>query len=473
MSNVLKVTTPSLGYENSVKNNPLTTNDKQIQHPIDPSKVVRADGRTDTGQNQDLQLLLNRQSNFGSFIQNLNGVPQMTELFTTLLFQRMGSLVESGIGPDFAQEVSKFLEMIKMSEGDLVRFLKGQADTSVRYKGAFFTLLRQVMGETKSVELKANVLDFLKRYNDMSSGPHLLQNINMDLKEIAKRMYPAYREVLDQMMQRLDLQSLPGNIKENAGLLKEEIIPFLSQYITKTHDMGKIRSFISLLTFNTARYENGDQDRLMQSLQKLTAFPLFKQRFNGITQENLLAILQNTDFEKASKNDGGWAERFIDILRMGVSGAAGMENKQVFSNLMSAILMNESVYMPLVHLMLPVELNGHMIFSEFWIDPDDDSGTASGDSRKQAKLLIKFDIQNLGFFDMVLWYGQDKLDLKLFYPDSLSVKEGEIRAGLMNIVRNNGLEVQSLSLHNAAEPITLSEVFPKIFERNNLVNVTI
>ena len=33
------------------------------------------------------------------------------------------------------------------------------------------------MKEAGSVELKAGILDFLKKYNDMSSGKHIMTNI--------------------------------------------------------------------------------------------------------------------------------------------------------------------------------------------------------------------------------------------------------------------------------------------------------
>ena len=55
---------------------------------------------------------------------------------------------------------------------------------SNKMKGSLFELLRGVMKEAGSVELKAGILDFLKKYNDMSSGKHIMTNIKGELKEI-------------------------------------------------------------------------------------------------------------------------------------------------------------------------------------------------------------------------------------------------------------------------------------------------
>ena len=82
-------------------------------------------------------------------------------------------------------------------------------------------------------------------------------------------------------------------------------------------------------------------------------------------------MLQNTEFEKASlKNDA--MNQLAEIIKRGAAGEAGIENKMVFKELMRAVLLNESVYMPILHLTLPLNVNGKLMFSELWLDPDDD-----------------------------------------------------------------------------------------------------
>lgn len=471
MPNILRVTTPPTGMDNNVKNNPLTTNEKQIQNPVDPAKVVRPDGRSDAGDSQQTKLSLNAQSNFGNFIQQIGDAPQLTELFSTLFLQGMGNMVEAGIGPDFAEEISKFMEMIKMSDPELVNFLKNQTSGAVRYTGTFYNMLRQVMNETQSVELKAGILDFLKQVNDMSSGPHLLENIRGGLDTISKYMLRSDRQAVQQMMNQLDMKALPGDTKQNAAFLKNEVLPMLGEYIAKTRDFGVVRDLIGVLTFNVARYENGNVDKLIDNFAKLLNFQGFRAKFQAIQPEDLPQILQHTSYEKATK-ENTWAEKFLNIVETGVKGEAGLENKQVFQNLMNAVLLNESVYMPVMHLMLPLQLNGQMMFSEMWIDPDDESGVADGEGRR-TKLLIKFDIKDLGFFDMILLYGKEKMDMYLSYPEILADKEKEIHDALESIMAQNGIAFHSLILEKAAEPVSLSQVFPKIFERKNTVNVTI
>lgn len=473
MPNILRVTTPPAGLDNNVKNNPLTTNEKQIQNPVDPGKIVRPDGRGDAGDSQQTKLGLNAQSNFGNFIQQINEAPQLTQLFSTLFLQGMGNMVEAGIGPDLAEEIAKFMEMVKMNDAQLLEHLKDQASGAVRYTGTFYDMLRQVMNETQSVELKAGILDFLKQINDMSSGPHLLENIWGNLDTISKYMMRSDREMVRQLMEQLDMKALPGDTKQNAAFLKKEAIPMLAEYIAKTRDFGTIRDLIGVLTSNTARYENGNMDKLIDSFARLMDFQGFRAKFHGIDPKTLPQILQHADHEKAAK-ESAWTERFLHMVESGIKGEAGLENKQVFQNLMNAVLLNESVYMPVLHLMLPIELNGQTMFSEMWIDPDDESGAADGEGRR-TKLLLKFDIKDLGFFDVVILYGNERMDMDMYlsYPEILEDKEKEIHSALESIMANNGISFRSLVLEKASEPVAISQVFPKIFERKNSINVTI
>ena len=128
--------------------------------------------------------------------------------------------------------------------------------------------------------------------------------------------------------------------------------------------------------------------------------------------------------------------------------------------------------MPLMHVMIPVMLNGVPLFSEIWVDPNEESGNPESEERG-VKLMIKFDMKDVGFFDMMMYYEKGKMDLLLRYPESLSAHEGEIREGIAKILRNNHLEVEYLAVEQGKESIPVSVAFPKIFERRNTVNVTI
>lgn len=472
MSNILKVTTPVTGYDNTLsKQTPSQkAEDLSVKNPIVPDKVVRPDGRSQTGQEQGVRQGISYESNFGNFVQTLQNIPKLREIMSKMLFSGMGNLVEAGISKGTAAEIEALLHMLSMSPDKLKEFLKSQMNGANRLQGPLFDMLRQVMGEANTVELKQSILDFLKKYNDMSSGKHLLENIKGELKEMEGYMFRSDREALQSLSSKLLEYSMENN-RANAQLLKEQIIPFLGRYVSETRDLGTIRDLISLLTLNTSRYENGNVDSVAQAFQRLMEFPAFQKRFAGMNADEFRNMLMNVDFDRAA-GKAEWADSLLSIIRSGVRGEAGIENREAFMNIMNGLLINESVYMPVLHVMLPLILNGVPVFSEMWVDPDEESGN-EGSSERGVKLLLKFDMKDVGFFDMIMYYENGKMDMMLRYPESLSQHEAEIRKGIAGIMEKNEVELEYLAVEQGKEPIPVSAAFPKIFERRNAVNVTI
>lgn len=147
-------------------------------------------------------------------------------------------------------------------------------------------MMRQMMQEASTVELKAGILDFLKKYNDMSSSEHLLSNIEGELKEMEGYLFQGDRNSLRALAARLQPGALRNNDR-NVALLKNEIIPFLGKYVAETKNMGTLRDLVALLAFNTSRYENASMDGLTQAFQRLMNFPAFQKRFEGMNAKKL------------------------------------------------------------------------------------------------------------------------------------------------------------------------------------------
>ncbi|MFR2837359.1 MAG: hypothetical protein ACLTCI_13075, partial [[Clostridium] nexile] len=168
-----------------------------------------------------------------------------------------------------------------------------------------------------------------------------------------------------------------------------------------------------------------------------------------------------------------WSDKFLEIMRAGVRGEAGTQVRETFLNLLNSTLVNESVYMPLLHLAIPLIIEGVPIFSEMWIDPDEESDEENAAGGKGVKILLKFDMKEVGFFDILMYYQNNKMSMVMHYPDTLPVKGEEIRKGISGILKKNGMEVEYLAVEEGKESIPVSKAFPKIYERRNSVNVTI
>ena len=183
MANILQVTTPNLNENRNLLNpqDPKYNAANQTVHnPVDPTRVVRADGRDgeQTGNNQDaLFSAINYESNYGAFIKGLGESGDLSSVMERLLFSDMAGLQEAG-KTEVGALVEKLLLSIRMdSPQELVEFMQGQREVQARFTGDFFNSLRAILSQNPSESLKEAALYFLKGYNDYSSGAHLLQQM--------------------------------------------------------------------------------------------------------------------------------------------------------------------------------------------------------------------------------------------------------------------------------------------------------
>ena len=468
----MKVTTPTTGLDTMPNQRQTAINDTTtIQNPIDLNKVTRGDGKNNTDQNG---LSMNFDSNFNAFIELMRNTPDITEIFAEI-FYKMGA----GDIPQtkFTAELSNFLKGFQMSGEDLLMFVKNQAENATKFHGAFFQDLLKVLEKTKSSDLKRELGNFLKSYNDVASSGHILKNNISLLKNMVRYMPAAYRQGVEEFIGRLEefagrgengpQQDIGAN-PQVTEMFKNEIIPFLSKYIKQTNHMGQVRDYITMFVLNVARYENGSEEKLEASLKNLLEFNDFRKQLpdTGLSDVKRMII----EDRQASRSE--FSAQFTSMIQKGLEGAGGFETKTAFEAVLRSVLLNQSVYMPLMHFMVPAQLNGRKMFSEIWIDKDS-QGSSSGNGGQGRSLLIKFDIEDVGFFDLILTYQNDSVDLKLYYPEELNKKEKNIRKDIGGIMEKNGLNLKSIQVSAAARPKKLEEVFPKLYERINTVNVKV
>jgi hypothetical protein len=473
MADILKVTTPLSGHDNStIKNRPQAGQGPQIQNPVDPTKVTRGDNRSDSGGNEEQQMAFQYESNFGTFLNTIRRSPDLAKLVTDIFYQGEEILSGGVMSEKAAEKIAAFLKAAQMQEEEILPFMKEQAEASVRFNGGIFDQLRSVMAQTNSVDLKAEVLDFIRKFNNMSSGKHILHDIFNTISDIKAYAFKETREQIDALLQELDLSVQEGQTDHNSALLKGKILPFFGRYISSTHDIGTIRNKISLLTVLISKYENGSREEVLQSFSRLTGYQGFRKFFGTMTANEFAQVLNQVDMEQAAgKNE--WSDKFVEFLQTGIDGGTGLENKQMFMGMLQSLVLNESVYMPLLHFAFPMTVGGRKMFSEMWIDPDEEGGSTQAGLKRVSRIFIKFDIRELGKFKLILLYGENAANLQLYYPENLQKAEGNIQKGIRKILEQHQLRADNIYLQAGGGPSSPLEVFPKIQERKNSVDVRI
>ena len=475
MPDLLGVTNAVPGNDANLinRNMPQVPNDPRIQNAPDLNRVVRSDNRTEQQNAGETGSQAARyDSNFISFLQRMNETPGLAQTLTEILRFYQGTVVSSGMEKGIALEMSELLEMLKMDEGEFASFFRSQMQLGNRFSGPLFTILREAYSNSSSEVMKGNILQFLKRYSDYSSSDHVQGNLLRTLTRLTRSIPASYGNQLLNMVSELQEKMGAGDRPGALKLLQGSIMPFLAGYTSRTNDMGLSRSLISLLALDVARYESGSKEGMMQAFRQLGSSTVLREKLGGLMEGDLLRLLARSEFSQAAEKDQ-FADKLAQTAQRALRGGAGMEALDAFRNIVSAFLLNESVYMPLTHLALPLEWNGRMMFSELWVDPDAEDNLKRGNGGRDnvIRFLFKIDIQDLGFFDIVLTCQRENVDLQIFGPPAVSDFSGLVQGEMSRILSDNGLKPNTVQVQPMAKPLEISTVFPKIFEGENSINV--
>ena len=470
MPDLLGATNPVPSYEAPpVRVTVPAPTDTSVQNIVDTERATRAD-RRDQQDTRDSTTSARYESNFMTFFQRLRDARQLPDAVMRIL-QWGGAEVSSGIRAGFAQELSELMRFLQMDENALLEFLKNQMESGSRFSGALFQLLRDAYGGSGSELSQADILQFLKRYSDFSSTEHLEGKILRSVEDMTESLPSPWSGQVADILAKLQNGAAAGDRQGNLDILQGELFPLVARYVSQTHDHGRARGLLAMLTLDVARYANGDEAALAASFRHLAASGSLPENLGKLSDEEILRLLKNTAFTRAAENNR-FADQLAQLTDHALQGQGGASAQEAFHNILSALLLNESVYMPLNHAMVPMDWHGKKAFSELWLDPDAD-GTGGAAGGRAARLLIKLDIQDLGAFDLLFNTRGTRVALQVGCPTAVAEHAQGVAETMATILARNGLQVETVRVQEMQRPITVSEAFPKVFRQMGGVNVRV
>lgn len=465
MPEILRPTNPVPGYDNVSGRQPINPQDPNtnIRNIVDPNRVTRGDQRSDQQQAGDASVShrVRYESNFLTFLQRMANSPDSASAMLRLL-QGQGLQVSSGITAGLAQELQAFLEMLKMDEAQLAKFLQNQMQSGQRFGGALFAALRNAFNTSQSEMFRTEILQFLRQYSDWSSTNHLESRMLRTLYDMTRSLPSHWANQLTDMAAQLENGIAAHDRKGNLDLLRGQVFPLISDYVRRTHDHGMARGLLSMLTLDIVRYENGSENSLIQAFRHLGNYNIFKSDLSSLSDADILRLLSDTEFSKASRSDN-FTQRFIELAQRSLQGEGGTAAQDIFRSLMSSILINESVYMPLQHMLLPFQWEDKAVFSEMWVDPDAEH--SGGREAPAPRILIKMDIEGVGPFDLVIDSAAGgRTSLMVSCPQQVAAFSGDISRDLTDILTRNGLSPGDVRVSAMKKPMNISDAFPNLFQ---------
>ena len=88
-------------------------------------------------------------------------------------------------------------------------------------------------------------------------------------------------------------------------------------------------------------------------------------------------------------------------------------------------------------------------------------------------MFLKFEIRDLGRFDLVLVMEDRQVGMQLFVPPALKERSEHISRDVAAIFRRSGLKMDQLMVREKKSDLKVMDVFPEIREKERTINVRI
>lgn len=264
------------------------------------------------------------------------------------------------------------------------------------------------------------------------------------------------------------------SLEQNLAVLKNEVIPFMSHYLGVTNDFGKVRDVITLLVNNIARLNTSSRESIIESFVELVDFCKFNFDMGPKEIEEIKQYFSQ-QMSKLGKRPIEH-ELFSDITKLVAEGQTKEQSytgRTMYREIATSLLLDNSVFMPLNHMFLPVNYNGKFMFTELWVEKDSEHKLATADQKPITRMMVNFDIKGIGFFEAIMWISEDNVDVELNYPSTLQASAGEIQDNVSKIFRKNGLKMNNIVLAADQPPRRVQDVFRNLFDARRGVDVTI
>ncbi|MCC6095293.1 MAG: hypothetical protein LIV24_09800, partial [Eubacterium sp.] len=352
MANILQVTSPETNIEsNQGIRTGIQTGGGQVGNagrvqiqPKGQNADAAAAARGESAEAADFE------SNYAAFLTKLQASDSLPEELTELLFHDGEVLLQSE-NSEIAGLMQELFAGIEMeSPEDLLQFMQSQTDGQMKFSGTFFDGIRNILKEDISGPYQEAVMRFIRSYNSYTSGSHLLNQLHTLGQQASGQMLKAYRGNFENLLDRMNWMAENGDREANTRLLNNEIIPFLSKYISRTHDYGAIRRTAVLFSLYSVKYEEGSEKELVSAFRRLSRNSDFRALFDGDPEKALVKKLAEL---RERESGDGFSDAFSQLLLKGAQGRTGSESVSRYYQVLNSLLLHESAYMPLLHMLLP------------------------------------------------------------------------------------------------------------------------
>lgn len=138
--------------------------------------------------------------------------------------------------------------------------------------------------------------------------------------------------------------------------------------------------------------------------------------------------------------------------------------------MLQGLLTSPGVFSPLLHFLVPMNMDGTKAFGELWADPDAGDGKAGSEDDKH--LFLCFEIEEAGYFELELYSHGKDINVSLLCPEGSERQYLPLKETIPVIASANGYNADKTIISPLKKKRDLNRVFPKLNDRKSNLNVT-
>ncbi len=261
-------------------------------------------------------------------------------------------------------------------------------------------------------------------------------------------------EELSKMLSGMDEKGGTASLRKILGqLLPDNMRGGLNTLLRGFEHTKNLNSLIDQLSIIVNRVDNMDNKiTLAQSINLVLSEMAQAQGVNykpPTTMENML------DFLIKNINDPS------------LKSLSAMGRPEMLQGLLSA----PGVFTPLLHFLIPMEMDDMKAFGELWADPDADKDPETGESDNH--LFLCFEIEDTGYFELELYTRGKNINVALMCPEGTQRDYLPLKESIPALASACGYETNRTIIEPLKRRRDLTNVFPKLNERRSGLNVSV
>ncbi len=371
----------------------------------------------------------------------------------------------------FTQEFEQMFGEMLVPADKIASEMEHQETASTLFKGELFDLLREAIQQNPNQdELKEATVSFLKSLTLYYNRQEALGAVGNSLKYLADSLSSS--KTLSQKLMTLAQQFTAEELPKSFRDLRQEALSTLNEVQESVLFSAKSEKIVKMIIYNLSRY-NDNQDFLRESVSKVLL-----QLHGDDSRERFLNLLEEflTTEKRPEPHESSAMGALTRILERQTENEELMSmNSERMEKIIYSLLSSPCNFTPLLHFVLPVQFENMNSFAEIWInlDGEQDERDRPADGTPTTHMLLSFEIDSLGRFELELYVRDKVIDFSLFCPPAYAKAFASTERDLRSCAGDSGYKIGEIRVDRLKRPRSLMDVFRSLPYKRTGVDVKI